>query len=112
MFNKIPSTPLKMQQQNQIKIYYELAPTDPWCNMLQTLVGRKKYEEAMSDEHSLVSDKLLWTLYKRWSFPLRISSVNVNKSVWPNVVTFTEEIFNGKIHFFVQCCLLATYSIF
>ena len=29
MFNKIPSTPLKMQQQNQIKIYYELAPIDP-----------------------------------------------------------------------------------
>ena len=25
--------------------YSELTPTDPWCNMLQTLLGRKTYEE-------------------------------------------------------------------
>ena len=31
--------------------YSELSPTDPWCNMLQNLLGRKKYEEAMSGEH-------------------------------------------------------------
>ena len=31
--------------------YSELAPTNPSCNMLQTLLGRKKYDEAMSDEH-------------------------------------------------------------
>ena len=29
----------------------DIAPIDPWCNMLQALLGRKKYEEAMSDEH-------------------------------------------------------------
>ena len=34
-------------------------------------------------------------LLEKWSSPLRISSVNV--------VTFTEEILNGKLHFFVQC---------
>ena len=34
-------------------------------------------------------------LYKKRSFPLRISSVNVTKST----VTFTEEIFNGKLLF-------------
>ena len=36
-------------------------------------------------------------------FPLGISSVNVTESaVWPNqqdLVTFTKEIFNGKLHF-------------
>ena len=32
------------------------------------------------------------TAQKKWSFPLRISSVNVH---------FTVEIFNGKLHFFV-----------
>ena len=32
-------------------------------------------------------------LYKKWSFSLRISSVNVNKS------TFAEGILNGKLHF-------------
>ena len=31
--------------------YFKLAPTDPWCNMLQTLLGSKKYQEAMSDEY-------------------------------------------------------------
>ena len=41
------------------------------------------------------------SLHKKWSFPLRISSVKM----WPNpqfhvdLVTFTEEIFNGKLHF-------------
>ena len=34
-----------------ILAYFKLAPTDPRCNMLQTLLGRKKYQEAMSDEY-------------------------------------------------------------
>ena len=34
-----------------ILFYSEFAPADLWCNMLQTLLGWKKYEEAMSDEH-------------------------------------------------------------
>ena len=39
-------------------------------------------------------------LHKNWSFPLRISSVNVTKSAVPaDLVTFTEEILNGKLHF-------------
>ena len=33
--------------------YSELAPTDPSCNMLQTLLGRTKHEETMSDVHPL-----------------------------------------------------------
>ena len=33
--------------------YSELAPIDPLCNMLQTFLGRKKYEKAMLDEHPL-----------------------------------------------------------
>ena len=32
--------------------YSELAPSDPWCNMPQTLLGWKKYEEGMSHEQS------------------------------------------------------------
>ena len=50
----------------------------------------------------------LFSLHKKWSFPLRISSVNVTKSAFfcrfpafPafSAVTFTEEILNGKLHF-------------
>ena len=36
-----------------ILFYSELVPNNPWCNMLQTLLGRKKYEEAVLDEQSL-----------------------------------------------------------
>ena len=44
--------------------------------------------------------KELQPLHKKWSFPLRISSVNVTKSaVSSGFVTFTEAILNGKLHF-------------
>ena len=44
------------------------------------------------------------TLYKKWGFPLRISSVNVTKSaVSCDLVTFTEKILNRKLYFFVLC---------
>ena len=42
---------------------------------------------------------------KKWEiFPKRYFSVNVTKSeVSADMVTFTEKILNGKLHFFVQC---------
>ena len=45
---------------------------------------------------------------KKWSFPLRISSVNVTKSAgnWRNL---TEEILNGKLHFL--CSLFSQVSL-
>ena len=40
------------------------------------------------------------SLQKKWSFPLRFSSVNVTKPQFPAyLVTFTEEILNGKFNF-------------
>ena len=49
---------------------------------------------------SLRSKILTQTLHEKWSFPWKISSVNVTKSAvsW-GLVTFTEEILNGKLHF-------------
>ena len=36
---------------------------------------------------------------QKWSFPLRISLVNMTKSAGTaDLVAFTEEIFNGKLH--------------
>ena len=48
--------------------------------------------------------KVFWklSLHIKWSFPLRISSVNVIKSA--DLVTFTEEILNGKLHFSCSVC--------
>ena len=44
--------------------------------------------------------KTFTKLHKKWSFSLRISSVNVtNPQETVNLVTFTEEIFNGKLQF-------------
>ena len=46
-------------------------------------------------------DIRVFALHKKWSFPLRISSVNVTKS--PGSVTIfghiSEEVVNGKLHF-------------
>ena len=42
------------------------------------------------------------TLHKKWSFPLGISAVNVTKFadlVTADLVIFTEENLNGKLHF-------------
>ena len=39
-------------------------------------------------------------LHKKWSFPLRISSLNVTK----DFVTFTEEILNGN---FIFCAVIS-----
>ena len=39
-----------------LSFYSEFAPIYPSFNMLQTLLGREKYEEAMSDEHPLKSE--------------------------------------------------------
>ena len=49
------------------------------------------------------------SLYKNWSFPLRISSVNVLNPPFPaDLVIFTEEILNGRL--FVQWVLAKFYS--
>ena len=51
-------------------------------------------------EHNIIQNQFnsKLTLHKKWSFPWRISSVNVIKSAG-NLVTFTDEILNGKLHF-------------
>ena len=41
------------KQSEHSLFYSELAPTYPWCNKLQTLLGRKEYEEGMSDKQPL-----------------------------------------------------------
>ena len=53
------------------------------------------FEYEFSKDNHLIFTMKNWT--KKWTFPLRISLVNVTKSA---VVRFTEEIFNGKLHFF------------
>ena len=50
----------------------------------------------------------LWSLYKKWCFQLKISSVNVTK-IHSFLVTFTEEMLNGKLHF---CALGVLVEIF
>ena len=58
------------------------------------------------DYVQLFSTSILFTAFlrssldKKWSFPLKISSVNVAKSAGNSrFVTFTKETFNGKLHF-------------
>ena len=67
----------------------------------------KKMHELVSGKNSLqviigyVSERyqfLQVVLHKKWSFPFRISSVNVAKSAVSDLVTFTEEVYIGKLH--------------
>ena len=44
------------------------------------------------------------SLHKKWTFPLRISSVNANK--FADLVTFTEEIVNGRLYFLCSALLM------
>ena len=47
-----------------------------------------------------VEGGLFRALHKKWSFQLRIFSANVtNPQESMDLITFTEEIFNGKLHF-------------
>ena len=63
---------------------------------------------------TLIIFSLVKTLHtaKNWSFPLRISSVNVTKPQIPaDLVTFTEEIFNGKFHLLCSFKILSWYFL-
>ena len=52
-------------------------------------------------ETYILTNFMQLTLHKKWSFRLKISSVNVTINP-ADSVTFTEEIFNGKLLFIVQ----------
>ena len=56
----------------------------------------------------MYSPSLSFSLHKKWSFTLRIFSINVTKSVV--LITFTEEILNGKLHSLWSVCRMS-YSI-
>ena len=55
-----------------------------------------------------------FALHKKWSFPLRISSVNVTKSAvsWGFSLAFTEVIRNGKLRFLCSEVIWTNYLIF
>ena len=75
---------------------------------------RKNYNAEARDESNHVKENSIYfkptlhfTLHKKWSFPWRISLL-----MWPNpqetadLVTFTEEILNGKLHFLCSFSLM------
>ena len=50
------------------------------------------------------------SLYRKWSFPLKISWINVTKSAGTaDLVTLTEEILNRKLHFLCSDLLAEVY---
>ena len=69
-----------------------------WNGLITTV---KEWKNSLPSRYLLVQS---WRpLHKKLSFPLRISSVNVTKSAYPqetaDLVTFTKEILYGKFHF-------------
>ena len=78
-----------------------------FSNMIFIFSKGKKYKLFTDCIHSnnavfqlTTQDTCTLTLHKKPSFPLRISSVNMTNSQFPaDLVTFIEEILNGKLHF-------------
>ena len=61
---------------------------------IQTYIYMCKHIQAYVNTYRYIS------LHKKWSFPFRISLIDVTKSaVNSNLITFTEEILNGKPQF-------------
>ena len=84
------------------KILHEMNSKSNFCEFNAKFTNKViphpvKVKNVMSqvqiDLVSLKSQTVEWEgkMHKKWSFPLRISSVNLTK--------FTEEILNGKLHF-------------
>ena len=63
---------------------------DDSLNLPAKLPGRKGDAKVVLDWPGV------YTLHEKWSFPLRISSVNVTKSA--DLVTCTYETLDGKLH--------------
>ena len=64
-------------------IYFILnsQPTDPSCNILQTLIGQKKYEEAMSDQHPH-PHKIFFKILSRKQSPEVVLYKSCSKNFW------------------------------
>ena len=75
----------------------------PECEIVNILItANSKRLLIVKSTDSLIGHKvwLILTLHKKWWFPLMISLVNVTKfQKTADLVTFTEEILNGKLHF-------------
>ena len=50
----------------------------------------------------------LCSLHKKWSFPLKIPSLNKNQQETVDLVTYTDEIFNRKLSFL--CSVFTTFD--
>ena len=51
-----------------------------------------------------------WHCRKKWCVRFRISSVNVTKSTGAGLITFAEEILNGKFHLLCNVSLLTLFD--
>ena len=60
------------------------------------------------ETYDILTNFMQLTLHKKWSFRLRISSVNMTTNPAESV-TFTEEIFNGKLH--LLCSVISFYTL-
>ena len=80
----------------------EISARLPWF-FSRVIVSSGRWEipkKTWNNHFKRTSRWLLRILHKKWSFPLRISLANVNKSAGNyDLVTFTDDILNVKLHF-------------
>ena len=75
------------------KFYLEILP----FTSNQMFVCKFTFSEKRDLNFPLKVFRRVFYAAQRWSFPWRISSINLTKTAY--LVLFTEEILNGKIHF-------------
>ena len=76
-------------------------------DIFKTSSRRLHQDECLLGRNYLTICMTCLSLHKKWSFLLSISSVNVTKYAGNcGLVTFTEEILNGKLHFLCRGYLL------
>ena len=67
------------------------------------------------NEFHFMIENQKYSLHKKWSFPLRISSVNFEICRKLDLVTFAEEVLNGRLHFssndYISYCSVVNVTI-
>ena len=107
-----------------ILFYSELASSDQWCNLLQTLLGGEKYKAEMSDKvifnlcgvcgNTKVSLRS-WSILRNWLSFMCLVYIKVVQLWWDNYVNktlFSRSHLNGysPLHFFAKWVFFQGFS--
>ena len=104
--NNVHKLKKSFQKKIEMNVQFE-RPCHELKNLTSKLKILKSKFENLEKLKKLSILCLHFTLHKKWSFLLRILSVNMTKSA---VSWFTEEILNGKFHFLCSVNFISVFK--